>query len=115
MTPAIVTSESHRNADDLRTLCDELQEDIAIRTHMIASDVAESLDKVNRWFQRKSTQDPTGNWKLIVHNIQLAKEKAMVSLCVYVSLQLYRSVVLGPREPDRRATRHCIKEHTKIE
>ncbi len=79
MAPIKLTSESHRNVDDLRKLYDELQEDAATRKNMIETDVAESLDKVSKWLQRKPTQDPSGDWKLIQDNIQLAKEKAMVS------------------------------------
>jgi len=82
-----VAPESHRNTDDLRKLHNELEENIATRVHMIASDVAKSLDEVNQWFQGNPTQDSTRNWKLVLNNIQLAKESAMVSSLVYISLQ----------------------------
>ncbi len=79
MIPNQVAPESHRNADDLRKLCDKLKEDIKTRKYMIESDVAKFLDEASQWFQENPTQDPTGDSKLILHNIQLTKENAMVS------------------------------------
>jgi hypothetical protein len=79
MTPGQGAPESHLNADDLRKLCDKLQQNIAIRKHMVASDVAEFLDEISRSFQENPTQDPTGDSTLSLQNIQLAKENAMVS------------------------------------
>jgi hypothetical protein len=79
MAVATGTTDFYRTSDDLRNLRDEIQEDINLRMTRIMNEVTESSAQVIGSFEGRRAQVSAETLKMILDNIELAKEKAMVS------------------------------------
>jgi tartrate dehydratase alpha subunit/fumarate hydratase class I-like protein len=68
-----------RNCDDLRKLCDEVQEEIDLQKTRIEKEVTESYEEIKQWFERQPKKALNDHLEVILQNIKLAKDKAMVN------------------------------------
>ncbi len=74
MAVATGTPDFYRTSDDLRNLRDEIQEIIKLRMTMIMDEVTKSSDQVIQSFEGRRAE----TLKMILDDIELAKEKAMI-------------------------------------